>query len=184
MSVQQQVIRKISSFWVIFFLLIIATSQDSFATEEKDYQVGEHLKKSEPSAAQSHEIYIKMDWDTLMPEDWDPMKPIKGLDFSKLSDSDPRAIKALAAIGDAWKNAPVDPKLNGKKIEIAGLGRIPLPAASCGEKEGAPAGQATCGTGRLLDRAGRNPAGPGGTDPAPWWISPRLGRGGRYSGPE
>ena len=62
-----------------------------------------------------------MDWDTLMPEDWDPMKPIKGLDFSKLSDSDPRAIKALAAIGDAWKNAPVDPKLNGKKIEIAGF---------------------------------------------------------------
>lgn len=93
----------------------------------EDYQVGERLPQKKSSAPVAHDSYRSVIWDDLMPADWDPMKPVKGLDFSTLQDSDPRAIEALQKVKDFWNDAPIEPKMDGVRIKIPGF-VVPLDA--------------------------------------------------------
>lgn len=93
----------------------------------EDYKVGERLPQKKSPPAVSHDSYRSVIWDDLMPADWDPMKPVKGLDFSNLKDSDPRAIEALQKVKEFWNDAPIEPKLDGVRIKIPGF-VVPLDA--------------------------------------------------------
>jgi hypothetical protein len=77
------------------------------------------------TTAQATEPWPEIKWETLVPKNWDPMSEFRGLNLSKLQDSDPRAMEALERLKQAWDNAPVEPSLNGKKGRIAGF-VIPL----------------------------------------------------------
>jgi hypothetical protein len=101
-------------------LLILGISS-VYAVEKAEYKTGDTLKKEIVSATSSNEPYKKLNWDELTPIDWDPLKPLKGLNLDKLEDSDPRARDALIAVGEAWKNAPIIPTLNGLRVKIAGF---------------------------------------------------------------
>jgi hypothetical protein len=71
------------------------------------------------------EPWPEIKWESLVPKGWDPSGEFKGLDLSKLQDSDPRAIEALDKLKSIWDNAPADPALNGQKRRIAGFA-LPL----------------------------------------------------------
>jgi uncharacterized protein len=86
-----------------------------------DYRVGDRL----PAAKAKSGAYREIQWDDLMPKGWDPMAAFKGLDLSRMSDSDPRAIEALASARAEWDKAPVEPAMNGQRIRLAGF-VIPL----------------------------------------------------------
>ncbi|WP_444812764.1 DUF3299 domain-containing protein [Variovorax jilinensis] len=60
-------------------------------------------------------------WEELVPKDWDPMKELKGIDLSKLDDSDPRASELLMKLQEVSNNAPTNPALNGVDIRIPGF---------------------------------------------------------------
>lgn len=92
------------------------------AAGSADYRVGESLKPAAKTRASS---YREITWDDLIPPDWDPAASFKGLDFSRLKDSDPRAREALKKMRAAWDAAPVNAAMNGKKIRLAGF-VIPL----------------------------------------------------------
>lgn len=62
-----------------------------------------------------------LDWDALMPQDWDPMKEFKATDFSAMQDGDPRAQAALDKLRQAWDQAPIEPALNQQRVRIAGF---------------------------------------------------------------
>lgn len=64
--------------------------------------------------------YQHADWEMLLPEKWDPAAALRGMDFSQVKDSDPRAIKALQQVREVWKRAPIEPKMNGARIRISG----------------------------------------------------------------
>ena len=64
-------------------------------------------------------------WEALMPTGWDPSSEFKGLDLSRLKDSDPRAIEVLDRIKKVWDDAPANLAMNGKAGRIAGFA-IPL----------------------------------------------------------
>lgn len=85
----------------------------------KDYKVGERL--NEKAAKTTSAAYKTITWDDLMPKDWDPAAPFKGLDLAKLKDSDPRAMEALAKMRKEWDAAPVNRDLDGKRIRIPGF---------------------------------------------------------------
>lgn len=107
---------------LITLIAILAISISSgFAADKQDYKTGDTLKKESVNALSSNEPYKKLNWDELTPADWDPLKPLKGLDLDKLKDTDPRARDALIAVGEAWKNAPIIPALNGQRVKIAGF---------------------------------------------------------------
>jgi uncharacterized protein len=119
-----------------FILLLIgwlAFAVQPAAAADKDYQVGDKLPSPAPGKAKSKPVppatatvaYKEKTWDDLMPKNWDPMASLKGLKLDKLEDSDPRAIEALEKIREAWRSAPVEPKLDGERIRIPGF-VIPL----------------------------------------------------------
>lgn len=75
-----------------------------------------------------------VNWDELVPKDWDPMAEFKGLDFSILQDGDPRAAKMLQKMREVWDNAPANPALVGQAIRIPGF-VVPLEETKDGLKE-------------------------------------------------
>lgn len=87
-------------------------------TRPPDRQLGEKLPQA-PARARAE--FREVTWDDLMPRDWDPAAVFKGLNLSTLKDSDPRAMDALAAMQAAWKNAPLEPAMNGAAVRIPGF---------------------------------------------------------------
>lgn len=73
-------------------------------------------------------------WEALVPADWDPMKDLKGLNLSILSDADPRATAALAKLREAWDNAPINPAVVGQTVRLPGY-LVPLEETKDGLKE-------------------------------------------------
>jgi uncharacterized protein len=92
-----------------------------YAANNQQYKIGESLQKEKSVLTPSHAPFKNLNWEELTPADWDPLKAVKGLDLDKLEDSDPRAQEALIAVGEAWKNAPIIPELNGQRVRIAGF---------------------------------------------------------------
>lgn len=109
--------------------LTLLASTGAPQAAEPAYRVGERLNPaSAPAAARN--AYKDTAWDSLMPADWDPMKAVQNLQsqqFGALSDNDPRAQEALQRMQEAWRNAPVNTKLDGTKVRIPGF-VVPLDA--------------------------------------------------------
>lgn len=65
--------------------------------------------------------YRELEWEELMPKDWDPAAVLRTLNLDALSDSDPRADQALERLRKEWQNAPARPELANSKIRIPGF---------------------------------------------------------------
>lgn len=81
---------------------------------------GQAADKGDGQPAVARE-YPAMDWEKLIPADWEPLNDFKSLNFAGMSDSDPRAIAALRKLQKAWKNAPVNPAIQRERISISGF---------------------------------------------------------------
>jgi uncharacterized protein len=98
-----------------------------------EYQVGDQLVANQEET-QFDPAYPLVEWDNLMPADWDPMAAFRGLDFSNLQDNDPRAQKALEAMRKAWNEAPVNMAMSGQQVRIPGFA-LPLEQSEAGVTE-------------------------------------------------
>ena len=87
-----------------------------------------------PGKATPKALFREINWDELVPKDWDPFKEMKDLNLAGLSDSDPRATAALKRMREFWDNAPVNPKLEDQAVRIPGY-VVPLDDATTGLKE-------------------------------------------------
>lgn len=104
------------------FLLALVLSLSITPAQAADYKVGERLA---PVAEDKATAYREVNWDDLLPKDWDPMKVINELKLDKLKDSDPRAMEAMEKLKRMWSDAPSNPAMNGHAIRIAGF-MVPL----------------------------------------------------------
>lgn len=100
-----------------YLLLSLLVVLPGAATAES-YRLGERLAPRPTTASPS---YREINWDDLIPKGWDPMAAFKGLNMSRLKDSDPKAIQALEKMKAAWAEAPVEPALDGKRVRLAGF---------------------------------------------------------------
>jgi hypothetical protein len=73
-------------------------------------------------------------WEQLVPPDWDPFKDFKDLNFQLLDDGDPRAVKMLKRMREVWDSAPTNPALVGQNVRIPGF-IVPLEDTKDGLKE-------------------------------------------------
>ena len=73
-------------------------------------------------------------WEALVPKDWDPFKDFKDLNFQLLDDGDPRAVKMLKRMREVWDNAPTNPAIEGQNVRIPGF-IVPLEDSKDGLKE-------------------------------------------------
>lgn len=83
-----------------------------------DYRVGDRLPAGSKSKAGGFE---EIHWDDLMPRDWDPMAVFKGVDLNRLQDNDPKAAALMERVRAEWDKAPVEPKMNGRRVKIPGF---------------------------------------------------------------
>jgi len=98
------------------------------ATDSTPYKVGDHLQQS-PDLVQSPykpsnksgDAFKEIAWESLIPKNWDAMAPFKGLKLDKMEDGDPRAVEALLKAKQYWKNAPIDPSMDGASVRIPGF---------------------------------------------------------------
>jgi len=87
-----------------------------------EFEVGERLP---PAMMERASEYPEIEWDSLMPADWDPLEVFQDLDIDALDDADPRAIEALETLRAAWDEAPTNDALAGTAGRIAGF-LVPL----------------------------------------------------------
>lgn len=99
--------------------LLWALPPPTAAADKAEYKVGDRLPQKPGTGASSS--YKELEWDALVPADWNPARELGALDFGSLSDSDPRAIKALEQMRKAWDNAPVVAALNGSRVRLPGF---------------------------------------------------------------
>ena len=87
------------------------------ATSQPDAE----LISKEPAATGSKADVVEIDWDTLIPEDWAPDKLMSEYNADELSDDDPRAQELMDKLQALWKDAPVVPELDGKRVKLPGF---------------------------------------------------------------
>ncbi len=105
------------------------------AATGNDYAVGDRLPAGESKkAAEFDPAFPELQWDDLMPADWDPMAAFRGMNIAELQDNDPKAQEALDTMRKAWNNAPVNTKLSGQKVRIPGFA-IPVEQSDKGVDE-------------------------------------------------
>ncbi len=78
--------------------------------------------------------FREINWDELLPKDWDPYKDLKDLKLAGLSDADPRAAAMLKRMREIWDNAPVNNQMDGQSVRIPGY-IVPLEDTKAGIKE-------------------------------------------------
>jgi hypothetical protein len=78
--------------------------------------------------------FAEITWDDLVPGDWDPLKQFKDMNFGVLSDADPRAQQMLKKMREVWDNAPVNGKMDGRKVRLPGY-VVPLEENKAGLTE-------------------------------------------------
>ena len=66
-----------------------------------------------------------LDWDELMPADFQPGALFEGVDLASLADDDPKARELMTQLREIWDKAPVVETLNGAQIRLPGFA-IPL----------------------------------------------------------
>ncbi len=63
----------------------------------------------------------EIDWDALIPEDWQPETLMSDYDVDNMSDDDPRAQELLNKLKALWDEAPVVPTLEGQRVKLPGF---------------------------------------------------------------
>ena len=95
---------------------------------------GPALKATPAPAANVPAGVRTINWDDLVPKDWDPMKAFKGVDMNAFNDADPRAAAMMKKLREVWDNAPVNPALVGQSVRIPGFA-VPLEEGKDGVRE-------------------------------------------------
>ncbi len=63
----------------------------------------------------------EIDWDALIPADWQPETLLDQYNLDELTDEDPRAQELMEKLKALWAEAPVVPELDGKRVRIPGF---------------------------------------------------------------
>jgi hypothetical protein len=95
-----------------------AENKGAQASSDSGFRVGDTLPpvKRAPSGD-----YEDIGWDSLLPEGWSVEKVMDDLNLNALGDNDPKAREAITKIREMWDKAPANPKLNNKRVSIAGF---------------------------------------------------------------
>ena len=63
----------------------------------------------------------EINWDALIPKDWQPEKLLEQYKVDEISDDDPRAQQFLDRLKVLWSEAPVVPALEGQRVKLPGF---------------------------------------------------------------
>lgn len=93
--------------------------------EQAEYEIGQRLEPVKQNGADEADNVTTLEWDNLVPPEYDPLVLLEGMDLNTLDDDDPKAKELLNEMQSAWANAPVVENLDGKRVRIPGF-MVPL----------------------------------------------------------
>lgn len=85
-------------------------------------------------SAMSQAPFAELDWPTLVPKGWDPLKRYRSLPLGALDDKDPKVIALMQQMRETWDNAPTNQDLDGARVRMTGY-LVPLDAQQGGLRE-------------------------------------------------
>ena len=89
------------------------------ASSDSGFRVGDRLPPAKPRTPSGD--FEDIGWDMLLPEGWSVEKVLEGLNLNALDDNDPKAREAMKKIREMWDKAPANPKIDNKRVSIAGF---------------------------------------------------------------
>lgn len=78
-----------------------------------------------PAWAAGAAEYREIQWDALVPKDWDPLKRFRDKNLDALDDSDPKVLEMMRELRATWDNAPTVAKMDGAAVKLPGY-LVPL----------------------------------------------------------
>ena len=63
----------------------------------------------------------EIDWDALIPPEWQPETLLDDYDLDEIGDEDPRAVEVMEKLKALWAEAPVVQALDGKRVRLPGF---------------------------------------------------------------
>ena len=107
--------------WLMLALLLVGCGDEQGRTGDAGSgdtpaQVAEEAPPAEDAGG-----VPDLEWDDLIPADWQPEKLMSEYDADNLDDDDPRAQELMDKLKDLWAQAPVVPELDGKQIRLPGF---------------------------------------------------------------
>ena len=63
----------------------------------------------------------ELEWEALIPKDWQPEEIMAQYNVDELQDDDPRAKELMGEIEALWEKAPVVQDLDGKRVKLPGF---------------------------------------------------------------
>jgi hypothetical protein len=100
------------------FAALLLAAGTVLAEEGGAPRVGERLAAA--TTAPAGGVHT-LEWEDLLPKDWNPRAALEGVDLAALSDDDPRAGELLARLRAGAGQAPVVGALDGRRVRIAGF---------------------------------------------------------------
>ena len=96
-----------------------AENKGAQAPSDSGFRVGDTLPPVKPRTPSGD--YEDIGWDSLLPEGWSVEKVMNDLNLGALGDNDPKAREAMKQIREMWDKAPANPKLDNRRVSIAGF---------------------------------------------------------------
>lgn len=112
------------TFSAMALLLAMAVPAAAQTGGTAGYAVGEPIapeRKEAPKLKPPPAGVRDLDWDDMVPKDWNPRAAIDKLGLDRLEDGDPRATLMLEKIRADWDRAPVVKALDGVKVRVPGF---------------------------------------------------------------
>ena len=87
----------------------------------------EQVEPGDPDPTESENVDLgsgpvtELDWDALIPAEWQPDKIMEQFNAEELEDDDPRAQELLNRLLALWKESPVVEDLDGKRVKLPGF---------------------------------------------------------------
>ncbi|MBK1706014.1 hypothetical protein CKO40_15975 [Halochromatium glycolicum] len=69
----------------------------------------------------AHKEAETLDWNDLIPTDWQPERLLSEYDVESLSDDDPRALELMDRLRALWDEAPIVAELDDRQIRLPGF---------------------------------------------------------------
>ncbi len=120
------------TFWIARLAVITALSTAFAASADfaKPYsftapRVGDRLPASPAPATKEGARFKTLDWEALVPKDWDPLAGVDRQAVAKMQDRDPGAAEVFAKLKAAGRMSPTVPTLANRRVRISGY-YIPL----------------------------------------------------------
>jgi hypothetical protein len=117
--------------WPIFLVvlgLVVLSGCDRSDAEQtqppQSLEVEEYMANDAPVTWLDDEVGAdarEINWDMLIPADWQPEILMDDVDIEDLSDDDPRAQQLLDELMRLWDEAPVVEELSGQRVRLPGF---------------------------------------------------------------